>query len=334
MRKFVPFVALSIIFGVLISWGEGVLPLLNWGHFNAISFTFLSLLLSLLVVLLLVTFSGNFINALFSLVCYIIAYLGTKLYFGYPINLEVYVLSGILLVSGILASLLLYIGRHLLNRSSNKKWRIKKDIAMPVIFFLVSILFSAFVVLAEQRAMYPVLLNYFYSYLYFLVGVTLIIAVLSFSEVSGFLIGFFSIPIYFLMNRMIANNFDVLFLIYNEKNFFILVGLYSLLFAISTLIMGHTGKVFTNGIAISRMVRFNSDTAKKPLSGKSKNFTKGSSRIPNKSIVEEKSATNGKNGNSVIANVKKETENKNILKVRETERTDEKVGKKLGSKSN
>ena len=44
--------------------------------------------------------------------------------------------------------------------------------------------------------------------------------------------------------------------------------------------------------------------------------------------------TNGKNGNSVIANVKKETENKNILKVRETERTDEKVGKKLGSKSN
>ena len=257
MKKFVPFVSLSIIFGVLIAWGEGVLPLLDFKSFNMVDFAFISLLFSLLVVLLLVVFSGNFINALFSIIFYTGAYLGTKFYFGYQISLEVYVYSAILLVSGLLSGILLYTGRHILKVYSTRgKLRIKKDIAIPIIFFLVSILFSAFVVLAEQRAMYPMLLKYFYSYLYLLVGLSIIIAVLSFNEVSGFLIGFFALPIYFLMNRAIANDFNLSFLVYNEKNFLILVSIYSLLLAISTLIMGYSGRVFINGIKISRMVRY------------------------------------------------------------------------------
>ena len=317
MKKFIPFVSLSIIFGVLISWGEGVLPLLNYKSFNMVDFAFLSLLLSLLVILFLVIFSGNFVNALFSLIFYIGAYLGTKFYFGYPINLEVYVYSGILLIFGLLVGFLLYTGKYFSRSLLQEKHHIKKDIAMPIIFFLVSILFSAFVVLAEQRAMYPLLLNYFYSYLYFLVSLTLIIAVLSFNEISGFLIGLFSIPIYFLMNRMIANNFDIAFLMHNEKNFLILVVAYALLFAVSTLIMGYTGRVFINGVMIKRAMRSTGQIHKKDTSveNSDEDSKKNSKDTFNKNILAEKNLAPAKdNGNEVNAEIGNVENKKNKAK--------------------
>jgi len=325
MRKFIPFVSLSVIFGVLISWGEGMLPLLNYKSFNIVDFAFLSLLLSLLVMLLLVIFSGNFVNALFSIIFYVGAYLGTKFYFGYPINLKVYVYSGILLVSGLLTGFLLYTGKHFLRSLSQGKPRIRKDVAMPTIFFLISILFSAFVVLAEQNAMYSILLNYFYSYLYFLVSLTLIIAVFSFNEISGFLIGLFSIPIYFLMNRMIANDFNISFLLYNEKNFLALVSTYALLFAISTLIIGYAGRVFINGVMINRIVRSSAQISKESVSVKNsdKDSEKSSKGNLNKNVFTEKSSAAAKdNGNEVNASIEDKLNRKNEIK--EIEQIDDK----------
>ena len=333
MKKFISFASLSIIFGVLISWGEGMLSLLNYKSFNIIDFAFLSLLLSLLVMLLLIVFSGNFVNALFSLTFYVGTYLGTKLCFGYPVNLEVYTYSAILIISGLLTGMLIYTGNHLL-RSFQGKLYVKKDIAIPIIFFLVSILFSAFVVLAEQKAMYPVLLRYFYSYVYFLVSLSLVIAIFSVSEIAGFLMGLFSMPIYFLMNRMIINNFDISFLIYNEKSFLILVSIYSLLFAVSTLIMGYAGKVFVSGIVANRMVQVTNQTSKESflVNKANKSAEKSSKNTSNRNVFGKENSANAQKGSSKgSSNIKDVTNRGKVLD--KTKQIDNKVNKENQSKS-
>jgi hypothetical protein len=263
MKRLVPIAGLSIVFGLIISWGEGIAPLLNFGSFNMIDIKLVSLLISLMLVLILVVVSDSFVTAFLSAVLYVVSFIGVKLYFRTLIGLRIYTYVGIIFVSALAGSILLFYGKHLLKNIGDKKLSVKKDLAMPVIFFLLSILFAAFIVLSEQKVMYPAILNYFYSYLYFLVAVMLGLSILSFNEVSGFLIGFFSIPIYFLMNRLIMNNFNFTFLIKNEYEFFVVVAFYSILFAFSTALIAHDSKVFLNGVIARNSYRIEMRVSKK-----------------------------------------------------------------------
>ncbi len=254
MKRLASVASISIILGILVSWLERAVPLFNLGAFNAVDITFAFFLLSLFVVLLVSSFSGNMLNALLSVVLYIVSYAGVCFYLGVNFDFPLLVRLGIILVSGIWLSLFLYRGKAVISKYP-KGIKVRRDIAFPLIFFFASILFALSVSLMEENVILFDITKIFYGYVYFLVAVLLLFAFLSFNEVVGFLIGLVSLPVYFLSMRLIRSNFDFKFLIANEREFLIIVGLYSLLFAFATALMGRSGRVFSKGVAISLKVR-------------------------------------------------------------------------------
>ncbi len=252
MKRFVPVISIGIILGVLVSFGEGVIPSLNLYDFNAINFNFLVLILSILITLLLVLFSDNLIAAILSVLLYAAFFLLFKVYARITLSYELYVRIGLTLLSGILSALLIFPGRHMIKRYKTKGIKFKRNIAFPVIFFLASILVSMAIVLFEQKDLYSFIPRYFYSYLYFSIFLSSLVAFLSVNEISGFLIGFCSIPIYFLMTRLIANNFNFSMLFNLERGFLMIIATYSLIFGLSTLLMGHSSAVLLKGFVFKK----------------------------------------------------------------------------------
>jgi len=252
MKRFIPVISIGIILGVLVSFGEGVISSLNLYDFNAINFNFLVLILSILITLFLVLFSDNLITAILSVFLYAVFFLLFKVYARITLSYELYVRIGLTLFSGILSALLIFPGKYMIKKYKAKGMKFRRNIAFPVIFFLASILVSMAIVLFEQKDLYGFIPLYFYSYLYFLIFLSSLAAFLSVNEISGFLIGFCSIPIYFLMTRLIGNNFDFSMIFNLERVFLMIIAAYSIIFGLSTLLMGHSSAVLLKGFVFKK----------------------------------------------------------------------------------
>ncbi len=249
MRKFISSLSLSIIFGLLVSWLERVIPLFNLGAFNSLNVSLASFLISLLIVLLIVSFSGNILSSVFSVFLFVGSYIGICFYLGVNVNFSLIVRLGIILISGIWVSLFLYSGRAIILKTKDKV-KTGQDIAFSLIFFFASLLFALAVTLMESNVIMFDITKIFYGYLYFLVAVLLLFAFLSFNEIAGFFIGLVSLPVYFLSMRLVKSNFDFKFLFYNEREFLIIVFAYSLIFAFSAALVARSGRIFIKGIRI------------------------------------------------------------------------------------
>ncbi len=266
MKRFIPAISLSIIFGMIISWLERAVPLFNLGPFNSVNIAFLSFLISLLVVLLIASFAGTILSSILSVFLFVASYIGVCFYLGISVDFPLIVRLGIVFISGIWLSLFLYSGRAILSKSKEKV-KIGQDIAFALIFFFASILFALAVTLMEENVIAFDITKIFYGYLYFLVSVLLLFAFFSFNEVAGFLIGLGSLPVYFLSMRLVKSNFDFRFLILNEREFLIIVGVYSLLFAFSTMLMAGSGRIFVKAIrsAAKRKEKIKKPSRKQPI---------------------------------------------------------------------
>ncbi len=251
MKRAIPAISFAIIFGILIGWAEMALPLFDLGKYNIIDIGFAFFLLSLLVVLVLVIFSGNIVTAVLSTAVFVLSYLGVRFYLGANISFPVIVRLSTISVAALWCAVFYYWGNSLVLRYKSKT-KIRSDLAFPLIFVFASLLFALSVTLMEQNVIAFNVLNIFYGYLYFLVSVLLLFAFLSFNEIAGFLIGLLSIPVYFLAMRLISNNFDFAFLIANEREFLIVVFSYSVLFALSASLVGKSGSIFLKGVRYRR----------------------------------------------------------------------------------
>lgn len=251
MKKSIPVIGISIISGVLISWLEKALSFSNLNSFNAVNIKLSFFLISLLAVLLIVYLSSNLFNAILSIVLYEGSFIMMRLYVGDSFGYELYVRFTITVLSALIVAVFLYAGKTMLNRNINKA-KSKANIAFPLIFFFASVLFAATVILLEQNVILFGIPRIFYSYLYFLIVGSILFAFLSFNEISGFLIGFFSISVYFLMMTLIKSNFDFRSFVFLEREFGILIVFYSLILAFSTALIGGSSRVFVRGLVCSR----------------------------------------------------------------------------------
>ncbi len=257
MKRAIPIVSLSIIFGVTVSFMEGVSPSFNLNTFNIINFKLLSMLLSIFIVLLLILFSKNIFTAILSFFVYAFSFMAFMLYAKIPFGHEFYVRMSIIVFIGMFSAIVLFLGRDTRLQNKTPGLKVKRDIAFPIIFFLASILISMAILLFEQKNLYNFIPTFFYSYLYFLIAISAIVSFFSFNEISGFLIGSFSVLIYFLMNRLIINSFNIYFLLNAERSFALVVLIYVVLFGICTSILAHSSALLLNGIALRRGSSFN-----------------------------------------------------------------------------
>ncbi len=283
MKRVIPIVSLSIIFGVTVSFMEGVSPSFNLNTFNIINFKLLPMLLSIFIVLLLILFSQNIFTAILSLFVYAFSFMAFMLYVKIPFGYEFYVRMSIIVFIGIFSAIVLFLGRGMRLQNRTPGLKAKRDIAFPIIFFLASILISMAIVLFEQRNFYSFIPTFFYSYLYFLIAISAIASFFSFNEVSGFLIGSFSVLIYFLMNRLIINSFNIYFLLNAERSFALVVLIYAVLFGIGTSILAHSSALLLNGIALRR-ASFKMSTVitsdEKPMRNAQKEISKNNTLKP------------------------------------------------------
>jgi hypothetical protein len=317
MKRVIPISGISIVLGLLFGWLEEVLSSSNLGNFNFISAHLTFFLIALLALLILIYFSGNLFTSILSIVILVCSICAVTIYLGVGMNYELYVCFIIISTSGFITALLRYLGKKMGEKvKSNRKEKI--DIAFPLIFLFVSILFAAIVVLIEQNLVLFHISKIFYSYLYFLIVCSLVFSFLSFNEISGLLIGFFSISIYFLMMRLIGNNFDFRFLFSSDRNFVIAVGIYSVLFAFSTMLTAGSGRTFVKGFVLYNKSHIDKEGAKlpeKPGKQINKNIKNNSSaqiadkgrelspyRNENKKISENKPDKNSNQDNSKTNN--------------------------------
>ncbi len=262
MKKGISLIGLSIIFGILLGWGEEAIPLLNLSEWSIIDISFAALLLSLFLVLLFISLSKNFIVGITATVLYAVSFLGIKLFLRFHTAYSLFsqdriIFLGILLFFSVVSIVLLSVGRDYIARHakevSNVKRKARIDLAFPVIFFLFALLISSITVVLEGNAILelPSPLNF----LIVVIILSSLLAIFSFNEISGFFIGFFSVFIYFLLSRLVNNGFDVQSIMVFEKVFFSVVLLYSAVFGLFTLLLGRSSRIFLFSILCKRAIQ-------------------------------------------------------------------------------
>ena len=299
MKKEIPLIGLSIIFGILVGWSEEVIPHLDLNQWNIVNIPFATILFSLFVVLLLISISDNFGIDILIIFLYTLSYIGIKLFLHfytiYSILTDQRVaLLMILVFFSIVSAIFLSIGRNFVLRNKQNILQLHRrggvGLAFPIIFFLFALLTASIITVSESNVL--VVLPHYLTYLELLIVLSLLLAIFSFNEISGFLIGFSSICIYFLLGKLIEVNFDFSSIFATDKYFLAVVLLYAVVFGLSTLLIAMSSRIFANSMIYGRLVKNELiPAAKKPIiNKKEKEPTKTFSKPKAKIIEVEKSS--------------------------------------------
>jgi len=256
--KPVAIISLSFIFGMIFGWLEEISLSLYIPIINIINFYILTFLISLLVLLILISISDNFILSISSVVVYGVSYIFIKIFLlhqtiSYVFTTDRIVSLSIIFFFSFVEAVFTGYYKVLKNRYRDKidSIKLRKDVAFPIIILLLSIVFSSIFVLLDR---YISFLQLPFNNIYVFLFAVLLLSLSSMNEISGFFIGFFSLSIYFLLLGLISIDFNLAKVSQDSRIIYTIELFYSTLFAISSFLISRSSRLFIKGILSVRKI--------------------------------------------------------------------------------
>jgi len=256
--KPVAIISLSFIFGMIFGWLEEISLSLYIPIINIINFYILTFLISLLVLLILISISGNFILSISSVVVYGVSYIFIKIFLlhqtiSYVFTTDRIVSLSIIFFFSFVEAVFTGYYKVLKNRYRDKidSIKLRKDFAFPIIILLLSIVFSSIFVLLDRNISF---LQLPFNNIYVFLFAVLLLSLSSMNEISGFFIGFFSLSIYFLLLGLISIDFNLAKVSQDSRIIYTIELFYSTLFAISSFLISRSSRLFIKGILSVRKI--------------------------------------------------------------------------------
>jgi hypothetical protein len=257
-NKRVIIISLSLILGMIFGWLEEISLSLYIPIINIINFYILTFLISLLVLLILISISDNFILSISSVVVYGVSYIFIKIFLLHQIISYVFTTDRIVSLSIIsffsfVEAVFTGYYKVLKNRHRDKidSIKLRKDFAFPIVILLLSIVFSSIFVLLDRNISF---LQLPFNNIYVFLFVILLFSAFSMNEISGFFIGFFSLSIYFLLLGLISIDFNLAKVSQGSRIIYTIELFYSTLFAISCFLISRSSRLFIKGILSVRKI--------------------------------------------------------------------------------
>ncbi len=280
--KRVAIIFLSLIFGMIAGWLEEISSILYIPFINAIDPAILTFLISLLIILIMISISDNFILGISSILAYFTSYIVVKVILLQKSFTSVFTIDRVATLSVILFFSLIEVifvdyYKVLQSRYKSKlnSIRLRNDIAFPVVVLLLSIVLSSIFVLLDQNIFFLALpFNNIYIFLF----AVLLLSIFSMNEISGFFIGFFSLSVYFLLLSLISVDFNLSKISRDSRIVYTIYLFYSTLFAISSFLISRSSRLFIKGIlSIRRIEMPQSETEKQITQTKTVDSEQGKS---------------------------------------------------------
>ena len=256
--KPVAIISLSFIFGMIFGWLEEISLSLYIPIINIINFYILTFLISLLVLLILISISDNFILSISSVVVYGVSYIFIKIFLlhqtiSYVFTTDRIVSLSIIFFFSFVEAVFTGYYKVLKNRYRDKidSIKLRKDFAFPIIILLLSIVFSSIFVLLDRNISF---LQLPFNNIYVFLFAVLLLSLSSMNEISGFFIGFFSLSIYFLLLGLISIDFNLAKVSQDSRIIYTIELFYSTLFAISSFLISRSSRLFIKGILSVRKI--------------------------------------------------------------------------------
>jgi len=256
--KPVAIISLSFIFGMIFGWLEEISLSLYIPIINIINFYILTFLISLLVLLILISISDNFILSISSVVVYGVSYIFIKIFLlhqtiSYVFTTDRIVSLSIIFFFSFVEAVFTGYYKVLKNRYRDKidSIKLRKDVAFPIIILLLSIVFSSIFVLLDRNISF---LQLPFNNIYVFLFAVLLLSLSSMNEISGFFIGFFSLSIYFLLLGLISIDFNLAKVSQDSRIIYTIELFYSTLFAISSFLISRSSRLFIKGILSVRKI--------------------------------------------------------------------------------
>lgn len=267
--KPVAIISLSFIFGMIFGWLEEISLSLYIPIINIINFYILTFLISLLVLLILISISDNFILCALSIVAYFAPYILVKVIlihqsFASIFSLDRIASLSVILIFSLIEAIFISYFRVFQNRYRDKidSIKLRKDIAFPIIILLLSIVFSSIFVLLDRNISF---LQLPFNNIYVFLFAILLFSVFSMNEISGFFIGFFSLSIYFLLLGLISIDFNIAKVSQDSRIIYTIELFYSTLFAISSFLISRSSRLFIKGVLSIRKIRISQSEIEKQI---------------------------------------------------------------------
>jgi len=257
-NKRVIIISLSLILGMIFGWLEEISLSLYIPIINIINFYILTFLISLLVLLILISISDNFILCVLSIVAYFAPYILVKVIlihqsFASIFSLDRIASLSVILIFSLIEAIFISYFRVFQNRHRDKidSIKLRKDFAFPIIILLLSIVFSSIFVLLDRNISF---LKLPFNNIYVFLFAILLFSAFSMNEISGFFIGFFSLSIYFLLLGLISIDFNLAKVSQDSRIIYTIELFYSILFAISCFLISRSSRLFIKGILSVRKI--------------------------------------------------------------------------------
>jgi len=257
-NKRVIIISLSLILGMIFGWLEEISLSLYVPIINIINFYILTFLISLLVLLILISISDNFILCVLSIVAYFAPYILVKVIlihqsFASIFSLDRIASLSVILIFSLIEAIFISYFRVFQNRHRDKidSIKLRKDFAFPIIILLLSIVFSSIFVLLDRNISF---LQLPFNNIYVFLFAVLLLSLSSMNEISGFFIGFFSLSIYFLLLGLISIDFNLAKVSQDSRIIYTIELFYSILFAISCFLISRSSRLFIKGILSVRKI--------------------------------------------------------------------------------
>ena len=257
-NKRIIIISLSLILGMIFGWLEEISLSLYIPIINIINFYILTFLISLLVLLILISISDNFILCVLSIVAYFAPYILVKVIlihqsFASIFSLDRIASLSVILIFSLIEAIFISYFRVFQNRHRDKidSIKLRKDFAFPIIILLLSIVFSSIFVLLDRNISF---LQLPFNNIYVFLFAVLLLSLSSMNEISGFFIGFFSLSIYFLLLGLISIDFNLAKVSQDSRIIYTIELFYSILFAISCFLISRSSRLFIKGILSVRKI--------------------------------------------------------------------------------
>jgi hypothetical protein len=257
-NKRIIIISLSLILGMIFGWLEEISLSLYIPIINIINFYILTFLISLLVLLILISISDNFILCVLSIVAYFATYILIKVIlihqsFASIFSLDRIASLSVILIFSLIEAIFISYFRVFQNRHRDKidSIKLRKDFAFPIIILLLSIVFSSIFVLLDRNISF---LKLPFNNIYVFLFAVLLLSLSSMNEISGFFIGFFSLSIYFLLLGLISIDFNLAKVSQDSRIIYTIELFYSILFAISCFLISRSSRLFIKGILSVRKI--------------------------------------------------------------------------------
>jgi hypothetical protein len=268
-NKRIAIIFLSLIFGTAAGWLENVSLSLYIPFINIIDPAILTFLISLLVILIMISISDNFILGISSIFAYFASYIVVKVVLVHQSFTSVFTIDRVAALSVILFFSLIeaiFVGYYKVLQSRHKgkldSIRLRNDIAFPVVVLLLSIVLSSIFVLLDRNIFFLALpFNNIYIFLF----AVLLLSIFSMNEISGFFIGFFSLSVYFLLLSLISVDFNLSKISQDVRIVYTIYLFYSTLFAISSFLISRNSRLFIKGILSIRKIEMPQLEAEKQI---------------------------------------------------------------------